>query len=227
MLASLIDLLPLILGAAMLPLWVVMSLLLLRGAGGMRKATAFAAGAMAVRLLQGILFGFVFGTTAGANGDDGSSIVASTLLLVVGVVLLATAVRQWHKDEDPDAPPPPWMATLGTVSSVKAFGIGALLMTIAVKQWVVTLAAIAVLEDVMVERLRAAGVEAIAGRRVKLDDPGLPEASFASTVVGTGAEGLLMVTLLGVDTRTQVSTTMVSGGQSWGRGPWGGPPTGP
>jgi len=32
----------------------------------------------------------------------------------------------------------------------------------------------------------------------------------------------LLVTLLAVDTRTQVSTTMVHGGMGWGRGPWGG-----
>jgi hypothetical protein len=152
----LIELLPLIIGAALLPLWIVMSLLLLRGAGGMSKATAFAAGAMAVRVLQGIFFGYVFGTAADANGYQGSSVVASTLLLVVGVVLLVTAVRQWHKDDDPDAPPPPWMATLGTASSLKAFGIGALLMTIAVKQWVFTLAAIAVLDDAQMGLARSA-----------------------------------------------------------------------
>jgi hypothetical protein len=80
-----------------------------------------------------------------------------------------------------------------------------------------------ILEDALVERLRAAGIDAIAGRTIRLDDPSLPEATFASTVVGTGAQGILLVTLLGVDTRTQVTTTMVSGGQSWGRGPWGGP----
>ncbi len=84
-----------------------------------------------------------------------------------------------------------------------------------------------ILEDVLVERLRTAGVEAIAGRTVRLDDLSLPEAAFVSTVVDTGAQGILLVTLLGVDTRTQVSTTMVSGGQGWGRGPWGGPATRP
>ncbi len=145
--AMLIDLLPLIIGAAMLPLWIVMSLLLLRGDGGVIKATAFAAGAIVVRLLQGILFGYVFVAAADASGNGGSRLIASTLLLVVGVVLLVTAVRQWRKVIDPDAPPPQWMATLGAVSSIKAFGIGALLMTVAIKQWVFTLAAIAVLDD--------------------------------------------------------------------------------
>ena len=77
-------------------------------------------------------------------------------------------------------------------------------------------------EDAFVERLQALGVEAIAGRTVRLDDPALTEASFEAGVLGTGAQGLLLVRLLSVETRTQVSTTMVHGGMGWGRGPWGG-----
>jgi hypothetical protein len=76
-------------------------------------------------------------------------------------------------------------------------------------------------EDTFVEKLRAAGVDAIAGHSIRLDDPKLPEASFDAAVLNTGAQGLLLVTLLGVDTRTQVSTTMVHGGMGWGRGTWG------
>ena len=44
------SLLPLIAGAALLPVWIIMALFLLRGEGGVRKALAFAAGAMTVRL---------------------------------------------------------------------------------------------------------------------------------------------------------------------------------
>ena len=77
-------------------------------------------------------------------------------------------------------------------------------------------------EDDFAARLRAAGVEAIAGHTVKLDDPDVTEASFVAAVANSGAQGLLLVRLLGVDTRTQVSTTMVPGGMAWGRGPWGG-----
>jgi len=78
-----------------------------------------------------------------------------------------------------------------------------------------------IVEDIFVEKLRAAGVDAIAGHGARLDDPGLPDASFDAAVANTGAQGLLLVSLLGVDTRTQVSTTMVHGGMAWGRGTWG------
>jgi len=79
-----------------------------------------------------------------------------------------------------------------------------------------------VVEDVFVARLQAVGVEAVAGHTVRLDDPALTDSSFEAGVLGTGAQGLLFVRLLSVETRTQVSTTMVHGGMGWGRGPWGG-----
>jgi hypothetical protein len=78
-------------------------------------------------------------------------------------------------------------------------------------------------EDDFAARLRAAGVDAVASHTVKLDDPNVTEASFVAAVTGSGAQGLLLVRLLGVDTRTRVTTTMVPGGMAWGRGPWGGP----
>lgn len=79
-----------------------------------------------------------------------------------------------------------------------------------------------VFEDLFAERLRAAGVEGVAGYTVISDEARIADAAFASAVANTGAQGLLLVRLLGVDTRTQVTTTMVSGGMGWGSGPWGG-----
>ena len=145
--AVIVYLLPLIVGAALLPASIIIALFLLRGEGGVRKALAFAAGAMTVRLVQGILFGYVFGTAADVYGESGSNLITSTLLLVVGIVMLITALMKWRKEEDPDAPPPKWMAILGGLSALQAFGVGALLMALDVKQWVLTLSAIAVIEQ--------------------------------------------------------------------------------
>lgn len=77
-------------------------------------------------------------------------------------------------------------------------------------------------EDTFAQKLRDAGVEAVAGHTVRLVDPGTTDASFVTGVAKTGAQGLLFVRLLGVDTRTQVSTTMVPGGVAWGRSGFGG-----
>ena len=81
-----------------------------------------------------------------------------------------------------------------------------------------------VFEDIFAARLRAAGVEGIAGYTVIGDEARVAEAPFGAAVAKTGAQGLLLVRLLRVDTRTQVSTTMVPGGMGWGwGGGWGGP----
>lgn len=142
-----VSLLPLFVGAAVVPIWIIMVLFLLRGEGGLRKGAAFALGGLALRVVQGVFFGYVFGTAEEANPDSGHAIIVATLLLIVGILMLITAFRTWHKEEDPDAPPPRWMAAISGLSALKAFGMGALLVAIAAKQWVFTLSAIGTIGD--------------------------------------------------------------------------------
>jgi hypothetical protein len=81
-----------------------------------------------------------------------------------------------------------------------------------------------VFEDIFVEHLRAAGVDAVQGYIVIPDEARSGENPFSAAIQRSGADGALMVRLLEVDTRTQVTTTMVPGPGfgGWG-GPWGGP----
>ena len=74
------------------------------------------------------------------------------MLLVIGILLLITAAKQWRKEDDPDAPPPKWMATLSGLSAAGAFGAGALLVAIAAKQWVFTLSAIGIISDAQLDQ---------------------------------------------------------------------------
>jgi putative Mn2+ efflux pump MntP len=154
----LVDLLPLILGAALVPLYPIVVLLLLLGEGGLRTAIAFVAGVLAMRLAQGVLFGWVFGAAAQAYPDDGPQIIASTLLLVVGLLLLLAGFKKWRKQPDPDDPPPQWMAALDGLAPLKAFGAGALFVTIAVKQWVFTLTALDVIAGAGLATAASAGL---------------------------------------------------------------------
>jgi hypothetical protein len=149
------SLLPLIVGASIgCPAWLIVALILLRGKRGVAKATAFAAGVITVRTLQFALFGRLFGTIASANGQDVFDLIPSTLLLVAGLVLVITAVRTWWcKEEDSDAPPPRWMTVLGAMSTPAAFGMAVVLMFVAIKQWVFTLSAIAVIDDAYLSKL--------------------------------------------------------------------------
>jgi hypothetical protein len=79
-----------------------------------------------------------------------------------------------------------------------------------------------IFEDIFSERLRMAGVNGVAGHTVIVNEARMADGPFANAVASTGAQGLLLVRLLRVDTRTQVTTTMVSGGWGWGPG-WGSP----
>jgi hypothetical protein len=141
------QLIPFVLGAALAPAWIIIVLLLLTGQRGLLKGSAFVLGMTLTRLVQGVLFGFVFGASSDAAGEDGGSPVASTLLLVLGILLLITAYRKWRKESDPDEAPPQWMQSLANTTPLKALGMGALLTAIGAKLWVFTLSAIAVIRE--------------------------------------------------------------------------------
>ena len=145
----LIDLIPLILGATLAPIYPIIVLLLLQSERGLGKATAFVAGAVGVRLVQGVIFGLVFAPAVDAESAAGIKIIGPTLLTIVGILLLVMGVKKWRKgrdDEDGDEPPG-WMSALMGISPLKAAGSGALLLLLAVKQWVFTLSAISVIEE--------------------------------------------------------------------------------
>jgi putative Mn2+ efflux pump MntP len=141
-----VSLLPLIVGATVVPVYPIIVLLLLQGEGGLRKASVFVAGAVAIRLVQGVLFGYVIGAAIATSPEEAPRLIASTLLLILGLLLLVAAFRKWRKQEDPDDPPPRWMSAVAGISTFAALGAGALYPTLSVKQWVVTLAAIDVIE---------------------------------------------------------------------------------
>ncbi|MEZ4770065.1 MAG: GAP family protein [Caldilineales bacterium] len=138
----LLQLLPVLLAAMLVPVYPIVVLLLLQSQGGLGKAIAFVSGAIIVRLAQGVLFGIVFGAVAQTYPEYGPDIIASTLLLVIGILLLVAAYKKWRKQADPDDPPPRWMAALGGLTAPRALLAGALYVAISVKQWVFTLAAI-------------------------------------------------------------------------------------
>lgn len=76
-----------------------------------------------------------------------------------------------------------------------------------------------VFEDIMVQSLQAAGVAAVPGYTTVPPDARRAEAPFAAAVAATGADGVILVRLIRVDTKTQVSTMMMPGPMV---GPWGG-----
>jgi len=135
---------PLIIGSAIVPIQIVVTILILRSPAGVRTAGAWVAGMTAVRLLQGLLFGLVLSSSdQTASESTGSALIVSTLLLVMAVLFYVTALRHLFADDDPDAPPPKWMTMPASLTPGKAFLVGAGYVAVAAKFWVFTLGAVA------------------------------------------------------------------------------------
>ena len=82
-----------------------------------------------------------------------------------------------------------------------------------------------VFEDIFSQRLSATGTQGVPGYQFLPDEARANEPAWNAGVARSGADGLLVVRLLGVDTKTQVSTTMVPGPGFYGPyyGGWWGP----
>lgn len=170
-----VEFIPLMIGAMMAPAWVIIVLLLLRGEGGLVKAGAMLGGQLVVRTVQGLVFGVLLSSSSAAAKDDGPAIIVSTLILVAGILLWVTAIKKWFKEEDPDAPPPKWMAMFSSISAVKVFGFSILLMTVAAKQWIFTLGALGVIREA---------------------ELGVPENVIAYVIFVAGAQLLVLVPIV-------------------------------
>lgn len=144
------PLIPFILGSAIVPLQIIIVILLLTGKDrGPLKAILFVLGMTLARLVQGVLFGLAFTGGSGdpADAAGGVSWIKSTALIILSILLLTTAYKQWTKEPDPDAPPPKWMAMFDNLSLIRAFLYGAGLILIAAKLWVFTLSALSVIGE--------------------------------------------------------------------------------
>jgi Sap, sulfolipid-1-addressing protein len=139
---------PLIIGSAVVPVQIIITILLLRSASGKKTAVAWVVGMTTVRVLQGVIFGLVLSSDDVSSADpDATSPITGTLLLVVGVLFLVMALRQAMNEPDPDAPPPKWLTMTATMGPKKAFLLGAGVMLIGVKFWVFTLSALSAIGD--------------------------------------------------------------------------------
>jgi hypothetical protein len=137
------SLVPLIIGSALVPIQIVITTMLLRSKTGRMTAVAWLGGMTAVRLGQGLVFGLIIGNRAAdASASAGPSTPVSLLMLVVAILFYVTAIKQLLNHPDEDAPPPKWMAMVGSVTPGRAFGLGSGILLVNVKLWVFTLGAI-------------------------------------------------------------------------------------
>ena len=112
-------------GVALSPIPIIASVLLVSSPRGRVNGPAFVLGcAASAAVIGGILLAAGVGSEAGDSG--GPSTAASALKLVLGVVLLGMAARQWRGRPagDDDPPLPKWMGALDGFSPLKSLVAG-------------------------------------------------------------------------------------------------------
>lgn len=155
-----IDLLPLAIAAAVLPIQLTITILMLRTAGGRARAGGWVGGMTVVRLLQYALFGVLL-ERAMDDTEAGQSPAEGVLLLVVAVLLLVSAARKAANQPDEDAPPPRWLTVASTVSPARGFVMGAAVVGLSPKLWALSLGAIGAIVDAGLDPV-AAGLAFVA-----------------------------------------------------------------
>ncbi|NKS66600.1 GAP family protein [Rhodococcus hoagii] len=119
------DVLPLAIGVAISPIPIIATILMLLTPRAGSTATAFLAG-----WILGIAVGYVVFVAIGSAIDlssnpDGNAVTA-TIRLVLGVLLLALAVKQWRTRPAPGEEPsmPAWLAAIDKVTPGNALALG-------------------------------------------------------------------------------------------------------
>jgi threonine/homoserine/homoserine lactone efflux protein len=126
------QVLPFAVGVAISPMPIVAVVLMLVSARAKANGLAFILGwVVAIAVLGGIVLA-VAGPAAMTDDDGSASTGSSTLKLVLGLVLVVVAMRQWrsrpHGDEEPAVPK--WMGAIDGFTPVKAAGAGVVLAAV-------------------------------------------------------------------------------------------------
>ncbi len=143
------NLIPLIIGSAILPMQIVVTIVLRRSEAGLLAAAAFVAGMTVLRLVQGVVLGLLVGSAQSMETElqSGAGPVVSTILLMTGILLLAAGLREYLTGADADAPPPRWRGLAVSMKPRTAFGFGMLLVAVGGKWWLFTLGAVGAIAD--------------------------------------------------------------------------------
>src|SRR5229473_1401812 len=136
------GILPLALGVAISVLPIIAIILILITPRARSNGVAFVAGwVLGLVVVGGAVL--VIANAAGVSSSSGPSTAAYAIKLTLGVLFLLLAVKQWRSRPAPgeQAPPPKWMAALGSFGPGKSLGLGAALSGVNPKNLVLTIGA--------------------------------------------------------------------------------------
>jgi threonine/homoserine/homoserine lactone efflux protein len=115
-------------GVALSPLPIIAMVLMLATPRGRSNGPAFLLGWIAgIAIVGGITLAVASGSSTTSSGAPSTG--ASWVKILLGVLLLLVAARQWKTRPQGDSEPemPKWMHALDSIAPIKAVGLGALL----------------------------------------------------------------------------------------------------
>jgi threonine/homoserine/homoserine lactone efflux protein len=155
------DLLPSAVGVALSPVPIIAVILMLGTPRARSNGPAFAVGWVLGLVVVSVI---VLAAASGADDpDSGASTSADTVKLVLGLVFLVMALRQWRgrprEGEEPTMPK--WMSALNEFGAGKSFGLGAVLSGVNPKNLALTLAAAASIAQARLDGAESAAAVAV------------------------------------------------------------------
>ena len=125
------SILPLALGVAISPIPIIAAILMLLTPKAGSTATSFAAG-WVLGIAGGYAVLVVIASAAGLDSGSGGNSGTATIKIVLGVLLLILAAKQWRGRPRPGEEPelPAWLAAIDKVTPAKAFGLGVALSVV-------------------------------------------------------------------------------------------------
>jgi threonine/homoserine/homoserine lactone efflux protein len=137
------DLLPLAVGVAVSPVPIIATILMLLAPQARGTSLGFLLGWVIGIVVATTVFVVVASTAGLDDGSSDSSATSSWIKVVLGVLLLLVAVRQWRKRPEAGevAALPKWMSAIDSLTFVKALALGFLLSAINPKNLLMCVAA--------------------------------------------------------------------------------------
>jgi threonine/homoserine/homoserine lactone efflux protein len=126
------QVLPFAIGIAISPVPIIAVILVLFTPRAKVNGLAFLAGWSGGLTILTVIVYAVASSAGVSDSDSSASDTSHTIKLVLGIVLILLAARDWRKRPAPgqEAPAPKWMAALDSFTPVKAAGMAALLSSV-------------------------------------------------------------------------------------------------
>lgn len=136
------DILPLALGIAISPIPIIAAILMLLSPKAKGTSVGFLLGWVAGIVVAVVLF-TLLASVIPQNDSGASKPVAGVIKLVLGVLLLLLALRQWRSRPKAGEEPalPKWMSAIDTMNAGKGAGLGFLLSAVNPKNLLMAVAA--------------------------------------------------------------------------------------